>query len=86
MRGKGFGVTPSSFYNKPKTKNTTNKEVMDTLAELRKHIQELQKENAMYREEREKRGSEARDTSDRASINCQPKFPEIIIYVIMKLK
>ncbi|KAI5408955.1 hypothetical protein KIW84_054689 [Lathyrus oleraceus] len=31
-------------------------------------------ENARYREER--RGSEAKDTSDRASINCQPKFPE----------
>ncbi|KAI5402718.1 hypothetical protein KIW84_050351 [Lathyrus oleraceus] len=35
VRGKGFGVTPSSFYKKPKTKNPTNKEVMETLAELR---------------------------------------------------
>ncbi|KAI5432325.1 hypothetical protein KIW84_036169 [Lathyrus oleraceus] len=31
-------------------------------------------ENARYREER--CGSKAKDTSDRASINCQPKFPE----------
>ena len=83
MRGKGFGVTPSSFYKKTKTKNPTNKEVMETLAELRA-VLKLQKENARYREER--RGSEAKDTSDRASINCQPKFPEVIIYVIMKLK
>ncbi|KAI5441465.1 hypothetical protein KIW84_010802 [Lathyrus oleraceus] len=74
VRGKGFGVTPSSFYKKPKTKNPTNKEVMDTLAELRAQVLELQKENARYREER--CGSEAKDTSDRASINCQPKFPE----------
>ncbi|KAI5410461.1 hypothetical protein KIW84_055824 [Lathyrus oleraceus] len=74
VRGKGFGVTPSSFYKKPKTKNPTNKEVMDTLAELRAQVLELQKENARYREER--CDSEAKDTSDRASINCQPKFPE----------
>ncbi|XP_050900303.1 uncharacterized protein LOC127107070 [Lathyrus oleraceus] len=47
---------------------------METLAELRAQVLELQKENAGYREER--RGSEAKDTSDRASINCQPKFPE----------
>ncbi|XP_050913863.1 uncharacterized protein LOC127128558 isoform X4 [Lathyrus oleraceus] len=47
---------------------------METLAELRAQVLELQKENARYREER--RGSEAKDTSDRASINCQPKFPE----------
>ncbi|KAI5407493.1 hypothetical protein KIW84_053666 [Lathyrus oleraceus] len=74
VRGKGFGVTPSSFYKKPKTKNPTNKEVMETLAELRAQVLELQKENARYREER--RDFEAKDTSDRASINCQPKFPE----------
>ncbi|KAI5426523.1 hypothetical protein KIW84_032093 [Lathyrus oleraceus] len=74
VRSKGFGVTPSSFYKKPKTKNPTNKEVMETLAELRAQVLELQKENARYREER--CGSEAKDTSDRASINCQPKFPE----------
>ncbi|KAI5397102.1 hypothetical protein KIW84_063071 [Lathyrus oleraceus] len=41
VRGKGFGVTPSSFYKKPKTKNPTNKEVMDTLAELRAQVLEL---------------------------------------------
>ncbi|KAI5419106.1 hypothetical protein KIW84_043338 [Lathyrus oleraceus] len=35
VRGKSFGVTPSSFYRKSKTKNPTNKEVMETLAELR---------------------------------------------------
>ncbi|KAI5390044.1 hypothetical protein KIW84_075393 [Lathyrus oleraceus] len=77
VRGKGFGVTPSSFFKKPKTKNPTNKEVMETLAELRAQVLELQKENAGYREER--RGSEANDTSDRASINCQPKFPELYL-------
>ncbi|KAI5444253.1 hypothetical protein KIW84_012758 [Lathyrus oleraceus] len=74
VRGKGFGVTPSSFYKKPKTKNPTNKEVMETLAELRAQVLQLQNENARYREEM--CGSEAKDTSDRASINCQPKFPE----------
>ncbi|XP_050874336.1 uncharacterized protein LOC127076670 [Lathyrus oleraceus] len=84
VRGKGFGVTPSSFYKKTKTKNPTNKEVMETLAELRAQVLQLQNENARYREER--CTSEAKDTSDRASINYQPKFPEVIIYVIMKLK
>ena len=84
MRGKGFGVTPSSMHKKLKTKNPTNKEVMETLTELRAQVRELQKENERYRGE--KRGSEAKDTSDRASINCQQKFPEVIIYVIMKLK
>ncbi|KAI5432324.1 hypothetical protein KIW84_036169 [Lathyrus oleraceus] len=53
VRGKGFGVTPSSFYKKPKQKILPTKR---------------------YREER--CGSKAKDTSDRASINCQPKFPE----------
>ena len=57
---------------------------METLAELRAQVLELQKENARYREE--KRGSEAKDASDRASINCQQKFPDVIIYVIMKLE
>ena len=84
MRGKGFGVTPSSFYKKPKTKNPTNKEVMETLTKLRAQVRELQKDKERYMGE--KRGSEAKDTSDRASINCQHKFPEVIIYVIMKLK
>ncbi|KAI5434699.1 hypothetical protein KIW84_021502 [Lathyrus oleraceus] len=74
VRGKGFGVTPSSFYKKPKTKNPTNKEVMETLAELRAQVLQLQNENARYREEM--CAPEAKDTSDRASINCQPKFPE----------
>ncbi|KAI5446741.1 hypothetical protein KIW84_014546 [Lathyrus oleraceus] len=74
VRGKGFGVTPSSFYKKPKTKNPTNKEVMETFAELRAQVLQLQNENARYREER--CASEAKDTSDRASINYQPKFPE----------
>ncbi|XP_050913365.1 uncharacterized protein LOC127128161 isoform X2 [Lathyrus oleraceus] len=74
VRGKGFGVTPSSFYKKTKTKNPTNKEVMETLAELRAQVLQLQNENARYREER--CASEAKDTSDRASINHQPKFPE----------
>ncbi|KAI5421056.1 hypothetical protein KIW84_044768 [Lathyrus oleraceus] len=74
VRGKGSGVTPSSFYKKPKTKSPTNKEVMETLAELRAQVLQLQNENARYREER--CASEAKDTSDRASINCQPKFPE----------
>ncbi|KAI5407895.1 hypothetical protein KIW84_053947 [Lathyrus oleraceus] len=77
VRGKGFGVTPSSFYKKPKTKNPTNKEVMETLAELRAQVLQLQNENARYREER--CASEAKDTSDRASINCQPKFPELYL-------
>ncbi|KAI5425824.1 hypothetical protein KIW84_031591 [Lathyrus oleraceus] len=47
---------------------------METLAELRAQVLQLQNENARYREER--CAPEAKDTSDRASINCQPKFPE----------
>ncbi|KAI5399043.1 hypothetical protein KIW84_064421 [Lathyrus oleraceus] len=47
---------------------------METLAELRAQVLQLQIENARYREER--CASEAKDTSDRASINYQPKFPE----------
>ncbi|XP_050917160.1 uncharacterized protein LOC127132291 [Lathyrus oleraceus] len=47
---------------------------METLAELRAQVLQLQNENARYREER--CASEAKDTSDRASINHQPKFPE----------
>lgn len=57
---------------------------MDYLAELKAQVREMQKDKERYMAE--KRGSEAKDTSYRASINCQQKFFEVIIYVIMKLK
>lgn len=57
---------------------------MESLAELKAQVRKMKKDKERYMAE--KRGSEAKDTSDRASINCQQKFPEVIIYVIMKLK
>lgn len=83
MRGKGHGVTPSSLYKHPRRRNPTNQEVMQTLVELKAQVRELQKDKERYMAE--KCSSAAKETSDKYSINRQNKFPEVIIYVIMKL-
>ena len=83
MRGKGHGVTPSSLYKHPRKRNPSNQEVMQTLEELKAQVRELQQDRERYMAQ--KCSSEAKETSDKASINCQNKFPEVIIYVIMKL-
>ena len=50
---------------------------MQSLEELKAQVRELQKDKERYMAE--KLGSELKDTSDKASINCQNKFPEVII-------
>ena len=57
---------------------------MQTLQELQAQVRELQKDKERYMAE--KSSSQLKETSDKASINCQNKFPEVIIYVIVKLK
>ena len=81
MRGKGHGITPSSLYKQPKKKNPSNQEVMQSIEQLKAQVRELQKDNERYMAE--KRGSEMKDTSDKASINCQKKFPEVISTFIL---
>jgi hypothetical protein len=81
VRGKGFGVTPSSLYKHPKKNNPSNQEVMQSLEELKVQVRELQKDKERY--EAEKRGSELKATSDKASINCQQKIPEVISTFIL---
>ena len=74
-------MTPSSLYKHPKKKNPSNQEVMQSLEELKAQVCELQKDKERYMAE--KRGSELKDTSDKASINCQKKFPEVISTFIL---
>ena len=54
---------------------------MQSLEELKAQVRELQKDKERY--EAEKRGSGFKDTSDKASINCQKKFPEVISTFIL---
>ena len=49
---------------------------MQSLEELKAQVRELQKDKERY--EAEKRGSELKDTSDKASMNYQNKIPEVI--------
>ena len=49
---------------------------MQSLEELKAEVCELRKDKE--RHEAEKRGSGFKDTSDKASINCQNKIPEVI--------
>jgi len=74
-------VTPSSLYKHPKKKNPSNQEVMQSLEELKAQVRELQKDKERYMAE--KRDSELKDTSDKANINCQKKFPEVISTFIL---
>ena len=57
---------------------------MQSLKELKAQVRELQKDKERYMAE--KCSSQLEETSNKASINCQNKFQEVIIYVIMKLK
>jgi hypothetical protein len=85
VRGKGHGCTPTSLYKNPRRRNPSNQEVMETLQALQAQVLQLQKDNERYRC-MEKCSSQLKETSEKASINCQNKFPEVIIYVILKLK
>ncbi|XP_058739115.1 uncharacterized protein LOC131611012 [Vicia villosa] len=76
VRGKGHGVTPTSFYKSPRRRsNLTNEEVLQKLQELQAQVSELQRDKEMYMREKCNTSS-VKETSDKASINCQRKFPE----------
>lgn len=82
----GHGVTPTSLKKKnPKTKSPRNKELHAKLQALEDEVRELRKEKEIDQSERGASGF--KDTSDKASINCnvQPNISEVIIYIIMKL-
>src|SRR3954468_23552810 len=79
VRGKGHGVTPTSFDKSPRRRsNLTNEEVLQKLQELQAQVSELQRDKEMYMREKCNTSS-VKETSDKASINCQRKFPEVII-------
>ncbi|KAI5403433.1 hypothetical protein KIW84_050849 [Lathyrus oleraceus] len=75
VRGKGHGCTPTSLYKNPRRRNPSNQEVMETLQALQAQVLQLQKDNERYRC-MEKCSSQLKETSEKASINCQNKFPE----------
>ncbi|KAI5407446.1 hypothetical protein KIW84_053636 [Lathyrus oleraceus] len=75
VRGKGHGCTPTSLYKNPRRRNPSNQEVMETLQALQAQVLQLQKDNERYRC-MEKGSSQLKETSEKASINCQNKFPE----------
>lgn len=80
MRGKGFGVTPTSLSIK-KGKAPSNRE-------LHARLEAMQAELDALRRERETSASTVyRDASDKNSINCtfQPNIPEVITYNCLKL-
>ncbi|KAI5407448.1 hypothetical protein KIW84_053636, partial [Lathyrus oleraceus] len=56
-------------------RNPSNQEVMETLQALQAQVLQLQKDNERYRC-MEKGSSQLKETSEKASINCQNKFPE----------
>src|SRR4051812_45256860 len=78
MRGKGHGVTPSSFYKHSRRRNPTNEDVLQKFQELQAQVSELQRDKEIYMREKCNTSS-VKETSDKASINCQRKFPEVII-------
>ncbi|XP_058746475.1 uncharacterized protein LOC131619389 [Vicia villosa] len=78
VRGKGHGVTPTSFYKSPRSRNPSNEEVLQKLAELQAQVSELQRDKEAYMREKCNTSS-VKETSDKASINYQRKFPEVII-------
>src|SRR3954468_17703340 len=78
VRGKGHGVTPTSFYKHSRRRNPTNEEVLQKLQELQAQVSEMQRDKDMYMREKCKTSS-VKITSYKASINCQSKFPEVII-------
>src|SRR3954464_5734935 len=78
VRSKGHGVTPTSFYKHSRRINPTNEEVLQKLHELQAQVSELKKDKEMYMREKCNTSS-VKETSDKASINCQRKLPEVII-------
>ncbi|KAI5405755.1 hypothetical protein KIW84_052498 [Lathyrus oleraceus] len=78
VRGKGHGCTPTSLYKNPRRRNPSNQEVMETLQALQAQVLQLQKDNERYRC-MEKCSSQLKETSEKASINCQNKFPELYL-------
>lgn len=78
VRGKGHGVTPTSLYKHPRRRNPTNQEVMQIVQELQAQVRELQRDKEIYMADKCST-SQFKETSDKSSINCQNKFPEVII-------
>ena len=62
VRGKGFGVTPTSLGIKKKGKVHSNKEVMEELEKLKAKIYELEKDKE--RCQAKGQGSRINDTCD----------------------
>jgi hypothetical protein len=60
VRGKGFGVTPTSLGIKNKGKVHSNKEVMEEIEKLKAKIDELEKDKE--RRQAEGQGSGIKDT------------------------
>src|SRR3954452_18110718 len=69
VRGKGHGVTPTSFYKSSRRRNPSNEEVLQKLAELQAQVSELQRDKEVYMREKCNTTSSVRETSDKASIN-----------------
>ena len=81
MRGKGFGITPTSLKKKTKTKSPSNKELHEKLEKLQQEVYELRKEKEIDQ------ATGFKDTSDKASINGNfgPNIPKVIIFHLYKL-
>ena len=64
-------------------KTPSNKELQETLEALQAEVRELRREKELREQ-----ASGFKATSDKGSISCnfQPNLPEVIIYIIMKLK
>lgn len=66
-----------------KQKAPSNRELQETLEALQAEVRELKREKELREQ-----ASGCKATSDKGSIGCnfQPNLPEVIIYIIMKLK
>ena len=84
VRGKGHGVTPTSFYQYHRKRNPTNAEVMNVLMELQAKVNALERDKEGLMREKGN-AAMAKETSDNASINRQNKFPEVIINILINL-
>ncbi|XP_058770990.1 uncharacterized protein LOC131644494 isoform X3 [Vicia villosa] len=72
VRGKGFGITPTSLKMK-KQKAPSNRELQETLYALQAEVRELKREKELREQ-----ASGCKATSDKGSISCnfQPDLPE----------
>ncbi|XP_058783948.1 uncharacterized protein LOC131658698 [Vicia villosa] len=72
VRGKGFGITPTSLKMK-KQKAPSNRELQETLYALQAEVRELEREKELREQ-----ASGCKATSDKGSICCnfQPDLPE----------